>query len=128
MAQAHGARLTGVDASSEAALGGAWGDLASRIGPEFEAAIKEAKLVGRFVERERRARDRRRIRPLRRSDYRAAAGGRGARAGSFRDPRGDAARLGRADVDPAALLETVAGRREHRHRLERQPRGDPRRP
>ena len=49
MAQAHGARLTGVDASSEAALGGAWGDLASRIGPEFEAAIKEAELVGRFV-------------------------------------------------------------------------------
>jgi len=49
MAQAHGARLTGVDASSEAALGGAWGDWASRIGPEFEAAIKEAALVGRFV-------------------------------------------------------------------------------
>ena len=50
MAQAHGARLTGVDASSEAALSGAWGELASRIGPEFEAAVKEAKLVGRFVE------------------------------------------------------------------------------
>jgi nucleotide-binding universal stress UspA family protein len=50
MAQAHGARLTGVDASSEAARGGAWGDLASRIGPEFEAAVKEAGLVGRFVE------------------------------------------------------------------------------
>jgi len=49
MAQAHGARLTGVDASSEAALGGAWGELASRIGPEFEAAIKKAELVGRFV-------------------------------------------------------------------------------
>jgi len=49
MAQAHGARLTGVDASSEAALGGAWGDRASRIGPEFESAIKEAALVGRFV-------------------------------------------------------------------------------
>jgi nucleotide-binding universal stress UspA family protein len=49
MAQAHGARLTGVDGSSEAALGGAWGDWASRIGPEFEAAIKEAALVGRFV-------------------------------------------------------------------------------
>ena len=47
MAQAHGARLTGVDASSEAALGGAWGELASRIGPEFEAAIKKAELVGR---------------------------------------------------------------------------------
>jgi hypothetical protein len=50
MAQAHGARLTGVDASSEAALSGAWGDVASRIGPEFEAAVKEAGLVGRFVE------------------------------------------------------------------------------
>jgi nucleotide-binding universal stress UspA family protein len=50
MAQGHGARLTGIDASSEAALGGAWGDLASRIGPEFEAAVKEAGLVGRFVE------------------------------------------------------------------------------
>jgi nucleotide-binding universal stress UspA family protein len=49
MAQAHGARLTGVDASSEAALSGAWGERASRIGVEFEAAIKEAKLVGRFV-------------------------------------------------------------------------------
>jgi len=51
MAQAHGARLTGVDASAEAALSGAWGDRASRIGLEFEAAIKEAKLVGRFVGR-----------------------------------------------------------------------------
>ena len=50
MAQAHGARLTGVDARSEAALGGVWGDLTSRIGPEFEAAVKEAELVGRFVE------------------------------------------------------------------------------
>jgi nucleotide-binding universal stress UspA family protein len=50
IAQAHGARLTGVDASSEAALGGAWGDVASRIGPEFEAAVKQAGLVGRFVE------------------------------------------------------------------------------
>ena len=50
MAQGHGARLPGIDASSEAALGGAWGDLASRIGPEFEAAVKEAGLVGRFVE------------------------------------------------------------------------------
>jgi nucleotide-binding universal stress UspA family protein len=49
MAQAHEARLTGVDASSEAALSGAWGDLASRIGTEFEAAIKQAGLVGRFV-------------------------------------------------------------------------------
>jgi len=49
MAQAHGARLTGVDASSEAALSGAWGERASRIGVEFEAAIKKAKLVGRFV-------------------------------------------------------------------------------
>jgi nucleotide-binding universal stress UspA family protein len=49
MAQAHGARLTGVDASSEAALSGAWGDRVSRIGPEFEAVIKEAALVGRFV-------------------------------------------------------------------------------
>jgi nucleotide-binding universal stress UspA family protein len=50
MAQAHGARLTGVDASSEAALSGAWGDLASRIGAEFETAVKQAGLVGRFVE------------------------------------------------------------------------------
>ena len=49
MAQAHGARLTGVDASSQAARSGARGDLASRIGPEFEAAIKKAELVGRFV-------------------------------------------------------------------------------
>jgi nucleotide-binding universal stress UspA family protein len=49
MAQAHRARLTGVDASSEAALAGVWGELASRIGPEFEAAVKKAELVGRFV-------------------------------------------------------------------------------
>jgi len=50
MAQAHGARLTGVDASSEAAFNGAEGEWASRVGQEFESAIKEAELVGRFVE------------------------------------------------------------------------------
>ncbi|MGD0640728.1 MAG: universal stress protein [Roseiarcus sp.] len=49
MAGAHGARLTGVDASSEAAFVGAWGDRALHVGPEFEAAVKEAGLVGRFV-------------------------------------------------------------------------------
>ena len=128
MAQAHGARLTGVDASSEAALGGAWGELASRIGPEFEAAIKEAELVGRFVGASAAfaiggeyghcvdliiaPRPEGEARALVRSEI----------------PEGTLHRLGRADVDPAGRLETVVGRREHRYRLERQPRGGARCP
>ncbi len=49
MALAHGARLTGVDASAPAALVGPWGDRALHVGPEFEAALKAAGVVGRFV-------------------------------------------------------------------------------
>ncbi len=49
MALVHGARLIGVDASSEAAFVGSWGDRALHVGPEFETAVKEAGLVGRFV-------------------------------------------------------------------------------
>ena len=49
MAKTHGARLIGVDASAEGALTGAWGDLAQRIRPDFEAAAKEAGVVGHFI-------------------------------------------------------------------------------
>lgn len=49
MAVAHGARLIGVDASSDAALVGAWANKARRIGPNFEAAVKAAGLAGRFI-------------------------------------------------------------------------------
>jgi nucleotide-binding universal stress UspA family protein len=50
MALAHGARLIGVDASSNEAFIGSWGDRALHIGPEFETAVKEAGLVGQFVD------------------------------------------------------------------------------
>jgi len=49
IALAHGARLIGVDASSDAAFIGSWGDRALHVGPEFEAAVKDAGLVGHFV-------------------------------------------------------------------------------
>jgi nucleotide-binding universal stress UspA family protein len=49
MALAHGARLIGVDASSDAAFLGAWGEKALRIAEDFEAGVKAAGLVGRFV-------------------------------------------------------------------------------
>ena len=49
MAKAHGARLIGVEASSSAAFVGPWGDRALRVGPEFEAAVKEAGVVGVLV-------------------------------------------------------------------------------
>jgi nucleotide-binding universal stress UspA family protein len=49
IALAHGARLIGVDASSDAAFVGPWGDRALHVGPEFEAAVKDAGLVGQFV-------------------------------------------------------------------------------
>jgi nucleotide-binding universal stress UspA family protein len=49
MALAHGARLIGVDASSPAAFVGSWGDRALRVGPEFEAAVEAAGLIGLFV-------------------------------------------------------------------------------
>ena len=49
MALAHGARLIGVEASSDKAFVGPWGDRALHVGPEFEAAVKQAGLVGQFV-------------------------------------------------------------------------------
>jgi nucleotide-binding universal stress UspA family protein len=49
MAVDHGARLIGVDASSDAALVGAWANKARRIGLNFEAAVKAAGLAGHFV-------------------------------------------------------------------------------
>jgi nucleotide-binding universal stress UspA family protein len=49
LAAAHSARLIGVDASSDDAFLGAWGDRALHIGPEFEAAIKDAGVTGQFV-------------------------------------------------------------------------------
>jgi nucleotide-binding universal stress UspA family protein len=49
IALAHGARLIGVDASSDAAFIGSWGDRALHVGPEFEAVVKEAGVVGHFV-------------------------------------------------------------------------------
>ncbi len=50
MALAHGARLIGVDASSNEAFLGAWSDRALRVGPNFEAAVKKAGLTGVFIE------------------------------------------------------------------------------
>ena len=49
LARAHGARLIGVDASAESALVGAWGDRALHIRPAFEAAVKDAGLLGHFI-------------------------------------------------------------------------------
>ena len=49
LARAHGAWLTGVDASVEDAFRGAWADKALRIAPLFAAAAKEARLESRFV-------------------------------------------------------------------------------
>src|SRR5208282_5332891 len=49
MALAHGARLIGVDASAPAAFAGPWGDRALHVGPEFEAALEAAGVIGRFV-------------------------------------------------------------------------------
>ncbi len=51
MALVHGARLIGVDASSDAAFVGSWGDRALRVGPEFEAAVKAAGLDRPFRRR-----------------------------------------------------------------------------
>ena len=49
LAKTHGARLIGVDASDESALVGAWGDRALHIRPAFEAAVKDAGVVGHFI-------------------------------------------------------------------------------
>ena len=49
LAKTHGARLLGVDASDDSALLGAWGDRALHIRPAFEAAVKDAGVVGHFI-------------------------------------------------------------------------------
>lgn len=49
MARTHGARLVGVDVSSNEAFVGAWSDRALRVGAEFEAAIKDAGLTGHLI-------------------------------------------------------------------------------
>jgi nucleotide-binding universal stress UspA family protein len=49
MARAHGARLIGVDASSDDAFVGSWGDRALHVGPDFEEAVKEAGVAGQLV-------------------------------------------------------------------------------
>jgi nucleotide-binding universal stress UspA family protein len=49
LASAHAARLIGVDASSNDAFLGSQSDVALRLGPQFEAAIKAAGVTGRFV-------------------------------------------------------------------------------
>ena len=49
LAKAHGARLLGVDASDDLALLGAWGDRALHIRPAFEAAVKDAGVVGHYI-------------------------------------------------------------------------------
>jgi nucleotide-binding universal stress UspA family protein len=49
LAKTHDARLIGVDASDESALVGAWGDRALHIRPAFEAAVKDADVVGHFI-------------------------------------------------------------------------------
>jgi len=49
LALAHGARLIGVDCSSDAAFAGTWGEKALRIAEDFETAVKAAGLAGHFV-------------------------------------------------------------------------------
>jgi len=49
LAKDHGARLIGVDASSNEAFLGGWAESALRIESTFNAALKEAGLAGRFV-------------------------------------------------------------------------------
>jgi nucleotide-binding universal stress UspA family protein len=49
LAAKHGARLIGVDASSNEAFLGVWADRAVRIGSSFEDALKSAGVSGRFI-------------------------------------------------------------------------------
>ncbi len=55
LAREHGARLVGVDVSADEAFNGAWGERALRIAPEFEEALKNAALKGRFIPSELRS-------------------------------------------------------------------------
>jgi nucleotide-binding universal stress UspA family protein len=49
LAKTHGARLVGVDASTEEAFLGAWGKSAVEIGSRFDEAVRAAGVVGKFV-------------------------------------------------------------------------------
>jgi nucleotide-binding universal stress UspA family protein len=49
LAQAHEARLIGVDASSNDAFLGSESDRALRLGPQFESAVKAAGVTGHFI-------------------------------------------------------------------------------
>lgn len=49
LARTHGARLVGVDASTDEAFLGAWKKSAEQIGPRFEEAVRKADIIGKFV-------------------------------------------------------------------------------
>ena len=49
LAKAHGARLTGVEATSEAAFQGRWAQRARNVATEFEAALAGAELPRRLI-------------------------------------------------------------------------------
>src|SRR6201998_828701 len=55
LAREHGARLVGVDVSADEAFNGVWSERALRIAPEFEEALKNAALKGRFFPSEPRS-------------------------------------------------------------------------
>ena len=49
LARTHGARIIGVDASTDAAFLGVWSKTAIEIGDRFQEAMKAAKLIGQFI-------------------------------------------------------------------------------
>ena len=49
LARTHGARIIGVDASTDAAFLGVWSKTAIEIGDLFQEAMKAAKLIGQFI-------------------------------------------------------------------------------
>ncbi|HEY1943395.1 MAG TPA: universal stress protein [Roseiarcus sp.] len=55
LARDHGARLIGVDATTNKAVDGIWAERALRIGPSFEAALQSAGLKGEFLASEPRS-------------------------------------------------------------------------
>jgi len=55
LAREHGARLVGVDVTTDEAFNGAWGERALRIAPDFEEALTSAGLKGRFISSEPRS-------------------------------------------------------------------------
>ena len=49
LARSHGARLWGVDVSSDEAFLGEWSSVALRLGARFETALAESGVEGRYV-------------------------------------------------------------------------------